>query len=141
MNFQFRKELNNLGTRMKDMKAKVSSLDAQRSPVKSFATTGKNVASTRDPDDSDGELILPMIDSFKKSRSIHEQVNARINQLGKRKCESEIRGTETVFVKKEVLWPQNFILLVTLKVGSAVVNCSKASGFLGFPLSSKINKI
>ena len=58
----------NLGTRMTDVEAKVSSLDGQRSPVKSFATTGKNAASTRDPEDSEGEIILPMIDSFKKSR-------------------------------------------------------------------------
>ena len=118
---------------MADVEAKVSSLDGQRSLVKSFATTVKNVASTRDPDDSDGELILPMIDSLKKSRGIQEQVNAGNNELSKGKCESQRRGTEIVFVKKKVSWPQNFILGGNSKSRISYDKLSKGKWVSGFP--------
>ena len=102
INSQILQELKSLGARMNDMEAKVNKLDVAPSPAKTRA-------SSKDSDVSDEELILPTLDTLKKSRSIQEQVDARVKELQsipeKGKLKSQRGGVETVFVKNQVLWP------------------------------------
>ena len=83
-------ELKNLGARMRDMEANISSLDVKSFPVKNDASKGTSVTSTWDMYDSDGELILPSLDSLKKSMKVSRS--------------KLIRG----FIKKEVPWSFHF---------------------------------
>ena len=101
------KELQTLSSRMTDMEAKVQSLDVRRSPAPS-STSGRSC------EDTEAELVLPSLDKLRSSRQIQQQVDARIKELqtpnDKGKLKSQRGGSETVFIKKEVPWPQNYIL-------------------------------
>ena len=110
------KELKNLTSRMTQMEDKVQSLEVSRSP--SVSTSGRSPASSissiRHQEDQEEDLILPSLNSLCTSKDIQDQVDARIRDLQaapeKGKLKSQRGGSETVFVKKEVPWPQNFIL-------------------------------
>ena len=71
----------------------MSKLDATHSPA-------KTMTSSRDSDDSDEELILPSLDTLKKSKTIQEQFDARVKELQsipeKGKLKSQGDGTETI---------------------------------------------
>ena len=110
------KELKTLSSRMTQMENKVHSLEVSRSP--STSASGRSpVSSTgsRMPqEDPEDDLTLPSLNRMCTSRDIQEQVDAWIRDLqtapDKGKLKSQRGGSETVFVKREVPWPQNFIL-------------------------------
>ena len=110
------KELKNLSSRMTQMEDKVQSLDVSRSPSvsNSSRSPASSIASRRHQEDQDQDLILPSLHSLRTSKDIQDQVDARIRDLltapEKGKLKSQRGGSETVFVKREVPLPQNFIL-------------------------------
>ena len=100
-------ELQSLSNRMTAMEHKVNN------PVVSTPVSTASSASRRSSRQTD-ELVLPTIATLNSSRSVQRQVDDRlkelqsINESGKFK--SNRGGLETVFVKKEVPWPQSYIL-------------------------------
>ena len=106
-------ELKSLSGRMAAVEEKVNKHELtsiKNSPVSS--------ASSQQPEDDDSnddvDLILPSIQSLKQSRSMQQQVDARIQQLQQLneqgKFKSKRGGGETIWVKREVPWPQHFVL-------------------------------
>ena len=131
-NAQILHELKNLNVRMTTMEQKVHSLDEQSSPARSSRSTA-----SKDPaDEQDEELILPMISSLRSSRRIQDEVDDRIKELQmlshKGKCKSQRGGSETVFVKKEIPWPQNYILGGSSKNRVSYDNLSISQWVSGF---------
>ena len=109
------KELKTLNTRMTVMESKVHSLDQMKSPATKASVTSPtpSIASQETEEDTETDLILPSLTSLRTSRDIQQQVDAGIRELQtseKGKLKSQRGGSETVFVKKEVPWPQNYIL-------------------------------
>ena len=131
-NTQILHELKNLNARMTTMEQKVHSLDEQSSPARSSRSTA-----SKDPaDKQDEELILPTISSLHSSRRIQDEVDDRIKELQmlshKGKCKSQRGGSETVFVKKEIPWPQNYILGGSSKNRVSYDNLSISQWVSGF---------
>ena len=104
-NVMILKELQTLNSRVTEMESKVQSLDVMKSPSASSTSRPSH-------NDTETELVLPSLDRLRSSREIQDQVDARIKDLqtshDKGKLKSQRRGDETVFVKKEVPWPQNY---------------------------------
>ena len=71
-------------------------------------------SSSRLQDTTDDELVLPSLDNLRSSSRIQAEVDARIKEVqklsDKGKCKSQRGGSETVFFKHDIQWPQNFIL-------------------------------
>ena len=110
------KELKNLNSRMSQMEDKIQSLEGNRSTsvTSSGRSPASSVSSRRQQEDQDEDLILPSLHSLRTSREIQDQVDARIRDIQtapeKGKLKSQRGGSETVYVKREIPWPQNFIL-------------------------------
>ena len=110
------KELKNLTSRMSQMEDKVQSLEVSRSPSTSsrVRSPASSMSSRRPQEDQEEDLILPSLHSLRTSKDIQDQVDARIRDLQtateKGKSKSQRGGSETVYVKREIPWPQNFIL-------------------------------
>ena len=110
------KELKNLSSRMSQMEDKVVSLEGNRSPsgTSNGRSPASSISSRGHQEDQDEDLILPSLHSLRTSREIQDQVDARIRDLQtapeKGKLKSQRGGSETVYVKREIPWPQNFIL-------------------------------
>ena len=98
------------------MEDKVQSLEVTRSPSvsNSSRSPASSISSRRHQEDQEEDLILPSLHSLWTSKDIQDQVDARIGDLQaapeKGRLKSQHAGSETVFVKREVPWPQNFIL-------------------------------
>ena len=105
-------ELKSLSGRMAEMERKVDG--AVHSPGSSFASISKTTPPAEDSEEEDDELILPSIKSLQQSKRMQAQVDQRIQQLKdlneQGKFKSQRGGKDTVWVQKEVPWPQNFIL-------------------------------
>ena len=89
---------------------KVQEIDEKRSPARSIA----KASSKRREEGLDDDLVLPSMASLQSTNRIQSEVDARIKELqqisDKGKCKSQRGGSETVFVKHEVPWPQKVIL-------------------------------
>ena len=100
-------ELRALSGRMNDLEAKVNNKDS--SSVKSPASTRSSRSVAEEED-----LIFPSMANLKSSASIQREVDTRLQELSthsdKGKFKSQRGGSETVWVKKEIQWPQNHIL-------------------------------
>ena len=105
-------ELKSLSGRMAEMERKVDG--TVHSPASSVASTSKAPTPAEDSEEEDDELILPSIKSLQQSKRMQAQVDQRIQQLKdlneQGKFKSQRGGKDTVWVKKEVPWPHNFIL-------------------------------
>ena len=64
-------------------------------------------------------MVLPSLEGLRSSIEIQDQVDARIKDLQNSNDKGKLKsqrggggggGTQTVFVKKEILWSQNYIL-------------------------------
>ena len=100
-------ELKNLSSRMAAMEKKVQDKDSQQASP----SVRSSVSRTSDTED---EFLLPSIATLKQSHQIQRQVDERVKQLQtineQGKFKSQRGGSETVYVKKEVPWPHNFVL-------------------------------
>ena len=106
-------ELKSLSGRMAEMERKVDG--TVHSPASSVASSSKAPTPAEDSEEEEeDELILPSIKSLQQSKRMQAQVDQRIQQLKdlneQGKFKSQRGGKDTVWVKKEVPWPQNFIL-------------------------------
>ena len=119
-NSQILMELKNLSGRMSQMEDKMQALGStSTSPVRSQASSmspqrspAGSQKSTR-VDSPEQDLVLPSLTTLRQSRAIQQQVDTRIRELqglDKGKFKSQRGGSETIWVKKEVPWPQNHVL-------------------------------
>ena len=86
-------------------RSKTSTLSPQRSPA-----TSQRSQAMHSPEQ---DLLLPTLSTLRQSRTVQEQVDTRIRELqglDKGKFKSQRGGSETIWVKKEVAWPQNHVL-------------------------------
>ena len=76
-------------------------------PLEATAATSAN-------SDSDDEMIMPSMSFLKGNKLFQRQVDHRIPELSsmteKGNHKSQRGGSETVYVQKQVPWPQNKIL-------------------------------
>ena len=100
-------ELKNLSSRMMAMEQKVNEKD-------SHITSPSVRSSVSTPQEEDDDLVLPSIATLRQSQQIQKQVDDRVKQLQamneQGKFKSQRGGSETVYVKKEVPWPHNYVL-------------------------------
>ena len=112
-------ELKSLSGRMAAVEEKVNKQEPISSAKYSPASSVASQQPEEDDNNDDIDLILPSIQSLKQSRSMQQQVDARIQQLQQLneqgKFKSKRGGGETIWVKREVPWPQNFVLGGTTK--------------------------
>ena len=128
------KELKTLSSRMTEVETRVQSLDVMKSPASTST-------SRRSHDETEMELVLPSLEKLRASREIQEQVDARIKDLqtvqDKGKLKSQRGGIETVFIKKKVPWPQNYILGGTSKSRVSYDSLSISQWASGFAMIIK----
>ena len=123
-------ELQSLSNRMSAMENKVNK------PVVSTPVSTTSSVSRRSSGHTD-ELVLPTIATLNSSRSMQSQVDDRlkelqaINESGKFK--SNRGGLENVYVKKEIPWPQNYILGGPISLGSLMMHSQCPSGWQVLP--------
>ena len=100
-------ELKNLSSRMTVMEQKVNDRD-------SHIGSPSVRSSFSNHQEEDDEYVLPSISTLKQSKQIQKQVDDRVKQLQamneQGKFKSQRGGNETVYVKKEVPWPHNYVL-------------------------------
>ena len=135
INKQILAELKQLSGRMSKVEEKVDNQDKGQynSPksVKSVAST----ASTRSQDNA--ELVLPSLNSLKSSRHLQSQVDQRLQELQAINMQGKFKSqrggsSETVYCKKEVPWPHNFILSGSSKSRISYDNLSMSQWVSGF---------
>ena len=106
------------------------------SPSSSQASSSKSTPAAEDSEEDDDELILPSIKSLQQSKHMQSQVDHRIKQLKdlneQGKFKSQRGGKDTVWVKKEVPWPHNFILGGSNKTRVTYDALSMSQWVLGF---------
>ena len=110
VNQQILTELQALSGRMSKLEKKVNDQDSAPSRM----STSSRSASLLNESDQEDDMVMPSLSSLKSSQAIQRQVDARIKQLQqtpeKGKFRSQRGGSDNVFVKHEVAWPQNHIL-------------------------------
>ena len=88
-------------------------LDASPAQVGLSASPGQASTSTND-DAWNQYTVVPLVQALNNSKLIQQQVNERLLELSKINergtCKSQRGGSDTVWVKHQTPWPQNFIL-------------------------------
>ena len=130
-------ELRLLSGRMTDLEAKVDS--SAPSPSQSARSSRSTpLQSTED------DILLPSLNSLKDSPAIQRQIDARLKDLStgmnQGKFKSQRGGSETVWVKAEVQWPQNHILTGSTKSRPSYDSLSIAQWVSGFAAIVKDEK-
>ena len=118
LNMQILAELKSLGGRMPAMEEEMASKKATevtQSPQQASATASNSLS----PAHLD-QMVVPMVAALQGSWHIQAEVDQWIRQLvdlneaGKSK--SQRGGNKIAWVKRQVPWPQNFVLGGTIKV-------------------------
>ena len=112
LNMQILAELKSLGGRMSAMEEKIATKEATQVKQSSHQASvgGSNSTSPAQLD----QVVVPTVAVLQGSQHIQAEVNQRIRQLvdlneaGKSK--SQRGGNKIVWVKRQVPWPQNFVL-------------------------------
>ena len=135
INKQILQELKQLNGRIAKVEERVDNQEkghcVSHKSVKSVSTTES--ASSQD----DAELMLPSLSSLKSSRQLQSQVDQRLQELQainmQGKFKSQRGGSnETVYCKREVPWPHNFILSGSSKSRISYDNLSMSQWVSGF---------
>ena len=84
------------------------------------------------------QTIIPSLSVLQSNSRIQDQVDQRLRQLTELneagKLKSQRGGNETVFVKKQVMWPQNFVLGGQNKSRISYDNLSMCQWVAGFAM-------
>ena len=114
LNVQILAELRSLGGRMTAMEQRISDTSpgevAERSQISHVpAATTPNPSSARLE-----EVVVPSVTALQGTPHIQAEVDRRLKHLAELneagKLKSQRGGSDTVWVKKQVPWPQNFVL-------------------------------
>ena len=121
LNLQILAELKSLGGRMSMMEEKMASRDARDATASiqqaTAAATGGTTATVQAEIHSTSQLdqvVIPTLATLQGSQHIQTEVDKRLRQLGdlneSGKSKSQRGVNEIVWVKRQVPWPQNFVL-------------------------------
>ena len=112
-------ELKNLSNHMTAIEQKVNEKDSN-------STSPSVRSSVSHPLGEDDDLGLPSIATLRLSKQIQKQVDNRVKQLQamneQGKFKSQRGGSETVYIKKEVPWPHNYVLGGSKNLGSPMMS-------------------
>ena len=139
LNLQILAELKSLGGRMTAMEQKMldtnSTEVSQRSPATAVSPAADSLAQM------DVTVVVPSVAVLQGAPHIQAEVDRRIkhltdlNESGKLK--SQRGGNDTVFVKRQVPWPQNFVLGGNNKSRISYDNLSWCQWVSGFAMIAR----
>ena len=142
LNLQILAELKSLGGRMTAMEQKMfdtnSTEVSQRSPATAVSPAADSLAQM-------DQVVVPSVAALQGAPHIQAEVDRRIkhltdlNESGKLK--SQRGGNDTVFVKRQVPWPQNFVLGGNNKSRISYDNLSWCQWVLGFAMLDYLSEI
>ena len=136
-------ELKSLDGRMSPMQERMASKEAtevSQSPQQPSTTA----SSSHSPAQLD-QMVVPTVAALQGSQHIQAEVDQRMRQLvdlneaGKSK--SQKGGNEIVWVKRQVLWPQNFVLGGNNKSRISYDALNWCQWVSGFPTIAREKKI
>ena len=121
LNLQILAELKSLGGRMSMIEEKMASRDARDATMSmqqsTAAATGGTTAAAQAEIHNTSQLdqvVIPTLATLQGSQHIQTEVDKRLRQLvdlnESGKSKSQRGGNEIVWVKRQVPWPQNFVL-------------------------------
>ena len=121
LNLQILAELKSLGGRMSMMEEKMASRDARDATMSTqqstAAATGGTTAAAQAEIHNTSQLdqvVIPTLTTLQGSQHIQTEVDKRLRQLvdlnESGRSKSQRGGNEIVWVKRQVPWPQNFVL-------------------------------
>ena len=114
LNMQILAELKNLGGRMTAMEHRMAETDQLEVTQRSKSTREASIAPTVSSTAQLEQTVVPSIPALQGAAHIQAEVDRRIRHLTELnesgKLKSQRGGHDTVFVKKQVPWPQNFVL-------------------------------
>ena len=142
LNIQILAELKSLGGRMTAMEDKIANQEATEKKQPAHQASGGASSSTT-PAQLE-QMVVPMVSALQGSQQIQSEVDQRIRQLVELneagKCKSQRGGNEIVWVKRQVPWPQNFVLGGSNKsrISCDALNwCQWVSGFAAIAREEK----
>ena len=140
-NLQILAELKSLGGRMTAMEKKMCDTSPAEVNQRSRAShvTGAVVAS---PDSAQlDEVVVPSVAALQGTPHIQAEVDRRLKHLAELneagKLKSQRGGSDTVWVKKQVPWPQNFVLGGNNKSRMSYDNLSWCQWVSGFAMIAR----
>ena len=136
LNAQILAELKSLSGRMTAMEQKMSDTSPAEVNQRSQASHAASVAAINASPAQLEEVMVPSVAALQRTPHIQAEVDRRLKHLAELneagKLKSQRGGTDTVWVKKQVPWPQNFVLGGNNKSRMSYDNlswCQWASGF------------
>ena len=114
LNVQILAELKSLGGRMTAMEDRMAKSEQQEVDQRSNASGTQAAAASTSDSSRLEQVVVPSMAALQGSSHIQAEVDRRIrhltdlNEAGKLK--SQRGGNDTIFVKRQVPWPQNFVL-------------------------------
>ena len=114
LNMQILAELKSLGGRMTAMEQQMAEKKTEDSRQPQMHQAAAALTTTTTSAAQLEQVVVPSMTSLQNSDQIQAQVDQRIRQLAQLnesgKFKSQRGGSENIWVKKQVAWPQNFIL-------------------------------
>ena len=114
LNMQILAELKSLGGRMTAMEQQMAEKKTEDSRQPQMQQTAAALTTPTTSAAQLDQVVVPSMAALQNSDQIQAQVDQRIRQLAQLnesgKFKSQRGGSENIWVKKQVAWPQNFIL-------------------------------
>ena len=141
LNMQILAELKSLGGRMTAMEKKMSDTTSGEFNQRSMVSQAAAVAATTPSMAQLEEVVIPSVASLQGTPHIQAEVDRRLKHLAELneagKLKSQRGGSDTVWVKKQVPWPQNFILGGSNKSRMSYDNLSWCQWVSGFAMIAR----
>ena len=140
LNAQILAELKSLGGRMTAMEQKMSD-NSQEVTQRSQATHAASAVTVNPSPVQLEEVVVPSVAALQGTPHIQAEVDRRLKHLAELneagKLKSQRGGNDTVWVKKQVPWPQNFILGGNNKSRMSYDNLSWCQWVSGFAMIAR----
>ena len=141
LNVQILAELKSLGGRMTAMEQKMSDTSPAEVNQRSQASHAASAAAVNPSPAQLEEVVVPSVATLQGTSHIQAEVNRRLKHLAELneagKLKSQRGGTDTVWVKKQVPWPQNFVLGGNNKSRMSYDNLSWCQWVSGFAMIAR----
>ena len=109
LNVQILAELKSLGGRMTAMEDRMAKSEQQEVEQRSNASGTQAAAASTSDSSRLEQVVVPSVAALQGSSHIQAEIdNTDLNEAGKLK--SQRGGSDTILVKRQVPWPQNFVL-------------------------------
>ena len=134
INQQILHELKQLSGRISKVEQKVDSQDKGHFDSPKSVNSATSTASSSQVD---ADLVLPTLTGLKNAKHLQTQVDQRLQELQAINMQGKFKSqrggsSDTVWCKREVPWPQNFILSGSSKSRTSYDNLSMSQWVSGF---------